>query len=204
MIDSTDRNTELAIMEVVRERFPDHLVLGEEGGVSGDPTSEYLWCIDPLGMSHAANCYHPFVLSEYYQSFSINFFWMRIWFEGWMFILVNGTSGEGIALTSWGTSMSSWYCTSAQYVTMYIKLYVTNSAGSVFRHTVMLLNLYMFISWLQMAQRILLMVILALLSLLLCFIEGGLSLLRWWVVLWCGPILPAQVFGVVMLEKNHA
>lgn len=50
---STDRNTELAILEVVRERFPDHLILGEEGGVSGDPTSEYLWCIDPLGMSHS-------------------------------------------------------------------------------------------------------------------------------------------------------
>ena len=49
-LDSTDRNTELAILEVVRERFPNHLILGEEGGVSGDPTSEYLWCIDPLGM----------------------------------------------------------------------------------------------------------------------------------------------------------
>jgi myo-inositol-1(or 4)-monophosphatase len=55
-MDSTDRNTELAILEVVREKFPDHLILGEEGGVSGDPTSEYLWCIDPLGMSHAAIC----------------------------------------------------------------------------------------------------------------------------------------------------
>jgi myo-inositol-1(or 4)-monophosphatase len=47
--DSTDRNTELAILEVLRDKFPGHLVLGEEGGVSGDATSEYLWCIDPLG-----------------------------------------------------------------------------------------------------------------------------------------------------------
>lgn len=50
MINSTDRNTELAILEVVREKFPDHLILGEEGGVSGDSNSDYLWCIDPLGM----------------------------------------------------------------------------------------------------------------------------------------------------------
>lgn len=54
MFNSTDRNTELAVLEVVRERFPDHLVLGEEGGVIGDSTSEYLWCIDPVGMSFSA------------------------------------------------------------------------------------------------------------------------------------------------------
>jgi myo-inositol-1(or 4)-monophosphatase len=49
LVTDTDRNTELAILEVLRDKFPGHLVLGEEGGVSGDATSEYLWCIDPLG-----------------------------------------------------------------------------------------------------------------------------------------------------------
>ncbi|CAH8314305.1 unnamed protein product [Eruca vesicaria subsp. sativa] len=29
--------------------FSDHLILGEEGGIIGDTSSDYLWCIDPLG-----------------------------------------------------------------------------------------------------------------------------------------------------------
>lgn len=48
---STDKATEEAILEVIKAAFPDHLVLGEEGGVSGGPNSDYLWCIDPLGES---------------------------------------------------------------------------------------------------------------------------------------------------------
>lgn len=30
-------------VQVLRDAFPDHAILGEEGGVSGDTTSEYLW-----------------------------------------------------------------------------------------------------------------------------------------------------------------
>jgi len=64
LVTDTDRNTELAILEVVRERFPNHLILGEEGGVSGDPTSEYLWCIDPLdGTTNFAHGYPSFAVS---------------------------------------------------------------------------------------------------------------------------------------------
>lgn len=44
--------SEAAILDVVRKNFPEHLILGEEGGVIGDSSSDYLWCIDPLGMSH--------------------------------------------------------------------------------------------------------------------------------------------------------
>ena len=36
-------------MEVVNAKCPDHLILGEEGGISGDISSPFLWCIDPLG-----------------------------------------------------------------------------------------------------------------------------------------------------------
>ena len=36
-------------MEVVTAKCPDHLILGEEGGISGDISSPFLWCIDPLG-----------------------------------------------------------------------------------------------------------------------------------------------------------
>lgn len=42
--------SEAAILEVVRKNFGDHLILGEEGGVIGDTSSDYLWCIDPLGL----------------------------------------------------------------------------------------------------------------------------------------------------------
>ncbi|KVI03136.1 Inositol monophosphatase [Cynara cardunculus var. scolymus] len=40
--------SEAAILSVVRKNFPDHLILGEEGSVIGDSSSDYLWCIDPL------------------------------------------------------------------------------------------------------------------------------------------------------------
>ena len=43
--------SEAAILEVVKKNFDDHLILGEEGGIIGDTSSDYLWCIDPLGLS---------------------------------------------------------------------------------------------------------------------------------------------------------
>lgn len=48
---STDKMSETAILDVVKKSFPDHLILGEEGGIIGDSSSDYLWCIDPLGIS---------------------------------------------------------------------------------------------------------------------------------------------------------
>lgn len=48
---STDKNSEAAILQVVKKNFGDHLILGEEGGIIGDSSSDYLWCIDPLGLS---------------------------------------------------------------------------------------------------------------------------------------------------------
>ena len=33
---------------MLRAAFPNHALLGEEGGISGDTSSDYLWCIDPL------------------------------------------------------------------------------------------------------------------------------------------------------------
>lgn len=48
---STDKMSETAILEVVRKNFGDHLILGEEGGLIGDNSSDYLWCIDPLGLA---------------------------------------------------------------------------------------------------------------------------------------------------------
>ncbi|GAQ90760.1 Inositol monophosphatase [Klebsormidium nitens] len=64
LVTDTDKATEEAILEVIKEAFPDHLVLGEEGGVSGGPNSDYLWCIDPLdGTTNFAHSYPCFAVS---------------------------------------------------------------------------------------------------------------------------------------------
>mmetsp|Transcript_31429 Transcript_31429/g.70002 ORF Transcript_31429/g.70002 Transcript_31429/m.70002 type:complete len:160 (+) Transcript_31429:48-527(+) len=48
LVTETDKASEEAVLNVLRSSFPSHAVLGEEGGVSGDTSSEYLWCVDPL------------------------------------------------------------------------------------------------------------------------------------------------------------
>ena len=46
-VTESDRASEEVIIQAIRNRFPDHGFLGEEGGVR-QGTSEYVWCIDPL------------------------------------------------------------------------------------------------------------------------------------------------------------
>ncbi|KAF6135170.1 hypothetical protein GIB67_035241 [Kingdonia uniflora] len=48
LVTDTDKMSEAAILGVVAENFGDHLILGEEGGIIGNTSSDYLWCIDPL------------------------------------------------------------------------------------------------------------------------------------------------------------
>ena len=44
--------------------MPDHGFLGEEGGVSGNAGSDYLWCIDPIdGTTNFAAGYPAFAVS---------------------------------------------------------------------------------------------------------------------------------------------
>lgn len=64
LVTDTDKRCELAILEIVNARYPGHLILGEEGGVSGDPSSPFLWCIDPLdGTTNFAHGYPSFGVS---------------------------------------------------------------------------------------------------------------------------------------------
>ncbi|XP_023520115.1 phosphatase IMPL1, chloroplastic [Cucurbita pepo subsp. pepo] len=64
LVTETDKTSEAAILEVVRKNFKDHLILGEEGGVIGDSSSDYLWCIDPLdGTTNFAHGYPSFAVS---------------------------------------------------------------------------------------------------------------------------------------------
>jgi len=45
-VTEADRAAEAAIVKILRDAFPDHAFLGEEGGRQGD--AAYLWLIDPL------------------------------------------------------------------------------------------------------------------------------------------------------------
>ncbi|XP_022715455.1 phosphatase IMPL1, chloroplastic isoform X2 [Durio zibethinus] len=64
LVTDTDKMSEAAILEVVKRNFGDHLILGEEGGIIGDNSSDYLWCIDPLdGTTNFAHCYPSFAVS---------------------------------------------------------------------------------------------------------------------------------------------
>ncbi|KAH6756940.1 myo-inositol monophosphatase like 1 [Perilla frutescens var. hirtella] len=64
LVTDTDKMSEAAILDVVKKNFQDHLILGEEGGIIGDSSSDYLWCIDPLdGTTNFAHCYPSFAVS---------------------------------------------------------------------------------------------------------------------------------------------
>lgn len=64
LVTDTDKGSEEAVLAVVRAAFPHHAVLGEEGGVSGDVSSPYLWCIDPLdGTTNFSHSYPSFGVS---------------------------------------------------------------------------------------------------------------------------------------------
>ncbi|CAN6455426.1 unnamed protein product [Victoria cruziana] len=64
LVTDTDKRSETIILDVVRKNFMDHLILGEEGGLIGDTSSDYLWCIDPLdGTTNFAHGYPSFAVS---------------------------------------------------------------------------------------------------------------------------------------------
>jgi myo-inositol-1(or 4)-monophosphatase len=47
-VSEVDRASEKEIIYHLSKAYPDHAFLGEEGGSSGNPDSEYRWIIDPL------------------------------------------------------------------------------------------------------------------------------------------------------------
>ncbi|XP_010276157.1 PREDICTED: phosphatase IMPL1, chloroplastic [Nelumbo nucifera] len=64
LVTDTDKMSEAAILGVLRKNFEEHLILGEEGGLIGDTSSDYLWCIDPLdGTTNFAHGYPSFAVS---------------------------------------------------------------------------------------------------------------------------------------------
>ena len=44
----TDLASEKAMVAILRERYPDHAVVGEEGGLVGNANARFKWLVDPL------------------------------------------------------------------------------------------------------------------------------------------------------------
>jgi len=47
-VSDVDRNAEREIIYHLRKAFPEHAILGEETGLTGDENADYRWVIDPL------------------------------------------------------------------------------------------------------------------------------------------------------------
>ncbi|MEL0082003.1 MAG: inositol monophosphatase family protein [Gammaproteobacteria bacterium] len=58
-VSEVDREAELRIIDTIRKAYPDHAILGEEGGADGE--HDYTWIIDPLdgttNFLHGFPCY---------------------------------------------------------------------------------------------------------------------------------------------------
>ncbi len=48
MVSEVDRQAESEVLRVLNKAYPDHAVLGEEGGLIGNANAEYTWIVDPL------------------------------------------------------------------------------------------------------------------------------------------------------------
>jgi myo-inositol-1(or 4)-monophosphatase len=48
LVTEADKDSETAILKILRETFPDHSILGEETGLHGDQKNGYQWIVDPL------------------------------------------------------------------------------------------------------------------------------------------------------------
>jgi len=60
LVTEADKRAEVAILSVIQRHFPDHSILAEESGKSGEAESQFLWAIDPLdGTTNFAHQY-PF------------------------------------------------------------------------------------------------------------------------------------------------
>lgn len=45
IVTETDTAAEKAIVKAIQDAFPQHAILGEEGGVLGNVNSDYLWSV---------------------------------------------------------------------------------------------------------------------------------------------------------------
>ena len=64
LVTNADRASEAVILEIIQRHFPDHSILAEESGQSGNAEGKYLWAIDPLdGTTNYAHQYPVYAVS---------------------------------------------------------------------------------------------------------------------------------------------
>ncbi len=64
LVTEVDRKAESAIIEALRQAFPDHQILAEEGGEGSRQKSPYKWIVDPLdGTTNFAHGFPAFCVS---------------------------------------------------------------------------------------------------------------------------------------------
>jgi myo-inositol-1(or 4)-monophosphatase len=67
LVTQADKESEVAIIKMIRRAFPDHAILAEESGASAN-TSEHRWIIDPLdGTTNFAHGFPAFCVSIAYE-----------------------------------------------------------------------------------------------------------------------------------------
>lgn len=68
IVTDVDKASELEVIRIISEQFPDHKILGEESG-SSKTDSSHRWLIDPLdGTTNYTHCYPFFCVSIGYES----------------------------------------------------------------------------------------------------------------------------------------
>jgi myo-inositol-1(or 4)-monophosphatase len=64
LVTEVDQKTEKFIVNAILKKYPDHCVLGEEGGTIGKAGSPFRWIIDPIdGTTNFTHCYPFFAVS---------------------------------------------------------------------------------------------------------------------------------------------
>lgn len=48
LVSEVDKQAEYEVLRVLNKAYPDHAIVGEEGGLHGDKNAEYTWIVDPL------------------------------------------------------------------------------------------------------------------------------------------------------------
>lgn len=64
LVTNADRESETAVLAILRQHFPEHAILAEESGQSAGPDTDYLWAVDPLdGTTNYAHQYPFYAVS---------------------------------------------------------------------------------------------------------------------------------------------
>ena len=107
LVTDTDKASEKAITSHLLSAFAHHAILGEEGGILGDPSSDYLWIVDPLdGTTNFTHSYAPFAVSVGLLHQDVPVAACVIEFTGW--------TGNWVAREWTATKGGGCYCNDVQ------------------------------------------------------------------------------------------